>query len=179
MFGGILQSLRLKRFIANDAVGYARSIGVTVGERCRLLDLNGGTFGSEPWLITIGDHVTVTTGAHFVTHDGGVWVFREKHPDVDLMAPIKVGNNVFLGLNVTVMPGVTIGDNVVVGAGAIVTRDIPSNSVAVGSPAKVIMTLDEYWTKVEPRLLHTARLTVDEKRARGVGLPGFRDEASG
>lgn len=165
MIGAILRSLKTKRFMAEDPVGYARSLGVTVGERCRLLDLNAGTFGSEPYLITIGDHVTVTTGAHFVTHDGGVWVFREEHPDADMLAPIRVGNNVFLGLNVTVMPGVTIGDNVVIGAGALVTRDIPSDSVAVGVPAKVIMTIEEYWQKVEPRLTGTGKLNIDQKRA--------------
>jgi acetyltransferase-like isoleucine patch superfamily enzyme len=175
MISSILSKLRTRRFMGEDPVGYARSLGVRVGDRCRLLDLNGGTFGSEPWLITIGDHVTITTGVHFVTHDGGVWVFREEHPDADLFGPIAVGNNVFLGLNVTLMPGITIGNNVVIGAGAIVTRDIPGDSVAVGAPAKVVMTLAEYWAKVEPRLSNTGRMLGDEKRAF---LTGRRDSAA-
>ena len=56
--------------------------------------------------------------------------------------PIKVGNNVWIGGNVVVLPGVTIGDNVVIGAGSIVNKDIPSKSVAVGNPCKVIKSLE-------------------------------------
>lgn len=56
--------------------------------------------------------------------------------------PIKVGNNVWIGGNVVVLPGVTIGDNVVIGAGSVVNKDIPSNSVAVGNPCKVIKSLE-------------------------------------
>ena len=55
--------------------------------------------------------------------------------------PIKIGNNVWFGGNVTVLPNVTIGDNVVIGAGSVVTKDIPSNVVAVGNPCKVIKNL--------------------------------------
>lgn len=59
--------------------------------------------------------------------------------------------------------GVTIGSNVVIGAGAIVTRDIPSNSVAVGVPAKVIETTDAYLEKLKARSLHLGHLTWEEK----------------
>jgi putative thiogalactoside transacetylase len=56
-------------------------------------------------------------------------------------SPIKVGNNVWIGGNVCVMPGVTIGDNVVIGAGSVVNKDIPSNVVAVGNPCKVLKNI--------------------------------------
>lgn len=56
--------------------------------------------------------------------------------------PIKVGNNVWFGGNVTVLPNVTIGDNCVIGAGSVVTKDIPNNSLAVGNPAKVIRNIE-------------------------------------
>ena len=61
------------------------------------------------------------------------------------------------------MPGVTIGDNVVIGAGAVVTKDIPSNSVAVGVPAKVIKTADEYLAKLKSESLHLGHLKGKEK----------------
>ena len=63
---------------------------------------------------------------------------KELEEEREYAKPIKVGNNVWIGGNVVVLPGVTIGDNVVIGAGSIVTKDIPSNSVAVGNPCKVI-----------------------------------------
>ena len=56
--------------------------------------------------------------------------------------PIKIGNSVWIGGNVCVMPGVTTGDNVVIGAGSVVTKDIPSNVIAVGSPCKVIKEIN-------------------------------------
>jgi acetyltransferase-like isoleucine patch superfamily enzyme len=143
-----------------DPVAYFRSQGAHIGENCRLIKCN---FGSEPYLVTLGDHVSATS-VKFVTHDGGVWVFREEWPDADLIAPIKVGSNVFLGLGVIVLAGVTIGDNVVVGAGSIVSRDLPSDCVAAGAPAKPIRSLAEYRKRVEPRVLPTKRLDEREKR---------------
>ena len=79
-----------------------------------------------------------------------MWVLRnmKKLENADYFGKIKIGNNVHIGMNVIVMPGVTIGDNVVIGCGAIVTKNIPSNSVAVGVPAKVIESIDEYYEKV-------------------------------
>ena len=57
--------------------------------------------------------------------------------------PISVGNNVWIGGNVTVLTGVTIGNNVTIGAGSVVTRDIPDNTLAVGNPCRVIKSIDE------------------------------------
>ena len=148
-----------------DPVGYARSLGAKVGHGCRFLNCRDATWGSEPYLVRVGDHVTITSGVRLVTHDGGVWVFRDKHPDIDLFGPITLGDNVFVGLNAIIMPGVTIGDNCVIGAGAVVTRDIPSGSVAAGVPARVIRTVEEYWERVEGRALHIKSLPTAQKRA--------------
>lgn len=74
-----------------------------------------------------------------------------------------IGDNVYLGNNVTLLPGVTIGDNVVVGACAVVSRDIPGNSVAVGVPACVIKTAEEYYEKISAESLHLGHLTGEEK----------------
>ena len=152
--------------IRRDPVGYARSIGVTVGEDCRLIEITRGTFGTEPYLVRLGDHVTVTAEVAFITHDGGVWVFRGRDPDVDVFGPIIIGNNVFLGFRTTILPGVTIGDNCVIGAGSIVTRSIPANSVAVGAPARVIRTTDEYWDRIKDRATRIRSLPAGEKRKR-------------
>lgn len=134
-----------------DPIGTARRLGVKIGKDCRLLSNPVAVFGSEPYLVSIGDHVTITNGVRFITHDGGVWVFRQEDPDVDVYGRIKVGNNVFIGINAIILPGVTIGDNCVVGAGAVVTRDVPSGTVVGGVPARHICTLDEYRAKVQAK----------------------------
>jgi acetyltransferase-like isoleucine patch superfamily enzyme len=145
---------------SRDPVAFARSKGATIGERCRLI---GCDFGSEPYLVTLGDHVSATSTS-FVTHDGGVWVFRDEWPDADVFAPITVGSNVFLGAGVLVLPGVTIGDHVVVGARSVVSRDLPSGCVAVGSPAIPVRSLDEYRASLEDRWVPTKALDPAAKR---------------
>lgn len=67
-----------------------------------------------------------------------MWDFKERNSRREWAEPVTIGNNVWIGGSVTILPGVTIGDNVTIGAGSVVTRDIPSNSIAVGNPCKVI-----------------------------------------
>jgi acetyltransferase-like isoleucine patch superfamily enzyme len=126
--------------------------------------VSSSTFGSEPYLISIGNHVTVTGGVRFITHDGGVWIFREDHPDLDIVAPIVVGNNVFIGLNAIVLPGVTIGDDCVIGAGSVVTKDIPSGTVAAGVPARAIKSVAEYRESLRDKELSSRSLEQAQKR---------------
>ncbi|NVC64713.1 acyltransferase [Vibrio sp. 05-20-BW147] len=140
---------------------YARSIGVHVGKGCRFVGKND--FGSEPYLIIIGDKVSLTN-VQFVTHDGGVWVFRDEFSDIDVIAPIRVGNNVFIGAGATLMPGVTIGDNVVIGAGAVVTKNIESGWVVGGVPAKKIKPLQEYKKAVLSKSVNTKKMCSAEKK---------------
>jgi acetyltransferase-like isoleucine patch superfamily enzyme len=147
-----------------DPVGFARRIGVRVGQRCRFLGTDRSTFGSEPYLVTIGDHVTITDRVRFITHDGGVWIFRDEFPNIDIVAPIRVGDNVFLGLGSLIMPGVDIGSNVVVAAGSVVTRSVPPDRVVAGVPARVIKATDEYLGSVLPRALHVRHLPLEERR---------------
>lgn len=106
-----------------------RKHGVTIGESCEIQ--RNVSFGSEPYLVTLGNHVRITEGCKFITHDGGVWVLRylRNDHDIDLFGRITVGNNVHIGMNAIIMPGVTIGDNCIVGCGAIVTKDIPSGEI--------------------------------------------------
>ncbi len=160
VFRNLLRALRMKR----DPVGYARSLGVKVGQECRLLAVTPATFGSEPYLVSLGDHVTVTSGVRFVTHDGGVWVFREQMKDIDVFGPIRIGDNVFIGINTIIFPGVTIGNNCVIGAGSLVTRDVPSETVAAGVPAKPIKTLEAYWNNISKKAVYIRSLPEKSKR---------------
>ncbi|WP_261806096.1 sugar O-acetyltransferase [Lapidilactobacillus luobeiensis] len=87
--------------------------------------------------ITIGDNVMLAPRVSLYTAGHPV-VASVRNTDLEYGHPITIGNNVWLGGNVVVCPGVTIGNNVVVGAGAVVTKDIPDNVVVAGVPAKVI-----------------------------------------
>lgn len=118
-------------------------------------------------MVEIGNHVRINSNVTFITHDGGVWVLRKMDSslsDVDLFGKITVGDNVQISNNAMIMPGVTIGDNCIIGAGAIVTKDIPENSVAVGIPARVIETIDEYLEKNREKLHHTKNMSLSEKK---------------
>jgi acetyltransferase-like isoleucine patch superfamily enzyme len=145
-------------------VRFARRLGVVVGDRCRLISISASTFGSEPYLIRIGDHVTITSGVRFITHDGGVWIFRDEDPTIDVVAPITIGSNVFVGLGSIILPGVTVGDNVVIAAGAVVTKAVPPGVVVAGVPARVVVTVGEYRDRSVERSIGTKLLTPDEKR---------------
>ena len=140
----------LNRMRRKDNVQIARELGVRIGENCRILTNPYACFGSEPYLIEIGNHVEVTGDCRFVTHDGGLWVLREAEDckDIDKFGKIKIGNNVFIGLRSTIMPGVTVGDNCVIGAGSLLTKSVPSGEVWAGVPAKRICSIEEYKEKV-------------------------------
>lgn len=158
--------LRERLQIARDPVAYARTVGVTVGPDCRFLGVVRGMFGSEPYLVKIGRHVTLTAGVRFVTHDGGVWVLRGEFPDVDVFGRVTIEDNVFIGLGVILLPGVAVGANSVVAAGSVVTRDIPANSIAAGVPCRPIGTVDDYKERVLAQALHVRSLSADVKRKR-------------
>jgi len=118
-----------------------RSWGAKIGDRTKLycLDIN-----DEPLLLEIGEHVVVADGVRFITHDGGVWVFWDEHPELDNYGKIIIGNNVFIGMNSIILPNTTIGNNCVIGAGSVVRGKIPDDSVLMGNPAKVIMKTSLY-----------------------------------
>lgn len=92
--------------------------------------------------VTFGDNVFVAPGCGFYTA-GHPLDAEQRNKGLEYARPIKVGSNVWIGGNVCVLPGVTIGDNSVIGAGSVVTRDIPSGVVAAGNPCQVIRLIGE------------------------------------
>lgn len=146
-------------------IEYLKRGGVKIGDNC-LIDKTV-IFGSEPYLITIGNNVRITHGVKFITHDGGLWVARNLKlvdANADLIAPIKVGNNVNIGWDAIIMPGITIGDNCIVGCNAVVTHDVPPNSIVAGVPARNIETIDEYIEKNKDKLMPIKQLSNSEKK---------------
>ncbi len=139
-------------------------MGVRIGRDCRILDDARNVFGSEPYLVTLGDHVSITGGVNFITHEGGVWLLRENDPDADVFTPITVGNNVFIGAKAMIMPGVRIGNNVIVAGASVVSRDVPDNSIVGGVPARIIGNTDEFIQKVSPELVRVRSLPPEKKK---------------
>ncbi len=90
--------------------------------------------------LTFGDNVFIAPQCGFYTA-GHPTDAKTRNANLEFAKPIRVGNNVWFGGGVRVLPGVTIGDNAVIGAGSVVTRDIPPNCVAVGVPAKIVRRL--------------------------------------
>ena len=123
-------------------------------------------FGSEPYLITIGKNCRITYGVKFATHDGGVWTLRKMGmlTNADVFGQIKSGDNTNIGWNAIILPGVSIGKNCIIGAGAVVAKDIPDNSVAAGVPAKVIESTVQYCEKVKAKCDYTYEMTKKQKK---------------
>lgn len=156
MYGVIVRLLGFWHFFRYGGVSYARRLGVKVGESCRIYIQS---WGSEPFLISIGDRVTITSGVKLLTHDGSTWLVRDQNGRrYQRYAPITIGSDVFIGVNTIVMPGVTIGSRVVIGAGSVVTKNIPDNSVAVGNPARVITSFDSLDAKIRATCVNDEEL---------------------
>jgi len=92
--------------------------------------------------VTFGDNVFIAPNCGFYTAGHPIDP-DERNKGLEYAKPITIGDNVWIGANVCVLPGVTIGDNCVIGAGSVVVGDIPANSVAVGNPCKVIKSITE------------------------------------
>lgn len=143
----ILSIIILRITPANKKADFWRKKGLVIGSNSEIYE--DVCFGSEPYLIEIGNNVRITRGVKFTTHDGGAWVLRKSKglENATIFGKIKVGDNCHIGMNSIIMPNVTIGNNCIIGCGAIVTRDIPDNSIAVGVPARVINSIDNYYEK--------------------------------
>jgi len=143
----------------------AKKQGMQVGKNVGFTDTPN--FGSEPYLITIGDDTTFSFDVAFVNHDGGTRVIRKlpnQNKETVIYGRITIGKNCFIGCRVTILPNVTIGDNVIIGAGSVVTRDIPSNTVACGVPCKVIGTIDEYIEKHKDEFEYMVSMPYEQKK---------------
>ncbi|UDQ96522.1 sugar O-acetyltransferase [Lentisphaerota bacterium WC36G] len=116
---------------------------VVVGMNCIFVDGHEIHIGSNTM---IASGVQVCTATHPVNAQERIienWSSEMKRNWFHTMAkPVKIGNNVWIGASVTILPGVTIGDNTTIGAGSVVANDIPANVVAIGVPCKVHKHLD-------------------------------------
>lgn len=152
----VFEYLKKKLVPMSKYPDYLRKKGVNIGENCEIY--KSANFGSEPYLITLGNHVRINAGVQLITHDGGYWVLRNECSrfgsefcNIDYLDEIRIGNNVHVGTNAIIMPGVCIGDNCVIACGAVVTKNVKANSIVGGVPAHYIESLNEYVEKARKK----------------------------
>lgn len=120
---------------------YLLNHGLIIGDRVNI-DFNS-IDGLYPWLIEIGSDIIFSPGVKILAHDASTQIPLGKAK----VGKVKIGNCVFIGVNSIVLCNTTIGNNVIIGAGSVVTKDIPSNSVYAGNPARFVCTFNEYIEK--------------------------------
>lgn len=108
----------------------------------------GTILGNHPFLLRIGNNVIISPGAKILTHDTSFTVVGGR----DLAAEVIIGDNVQIGENAVILPGVVIGNRVIIGAGSVVNKDIPDGTVACGVPARVINSTQDSLKRQEEKL---------------------------
>lgn len=142
------------RISSKEYISFLASKGIHIGKGTHFFY---PCSNKRPWLLCIGSYCKITEGVSILTHDYSRSVLRRKYGEVLAEASkTKIGNNVFIGMKSTVLMGADVGDNVIIGAGSVVTGNIPANSVAAGIPAKVICSLDEFYEKRKQRQVKEA-----------------------
>ena len=137
--------------------------GLVVGENFNMMEGCIIDF-SHCWHIRIGNNVTLAPRVHILAHDASTKMFL----NYTKIKNVEIGNNVFIGANSIIMPGVKIGDNVVIGAGSLVIKDIASNSLCVGNPAKKVSTLDEYLEKEKSQMTNENVFNINYTLSQGI-----------
>ena len=115
--------------------GFNVSVGKNfyTNHNCTILDGAPVTFGDN---VFIAPNCVISTAGHAIDSE-------QRSRGLEIARPIRVGNNVWIGANVSILPGVTIGDNTIIGAGSVVNKDIPAGIIAVGNPCRVIRKITE------------------------------------
>ena len=145
-------------------INYLRRQGIKIGTRSHIGKPSTITIDyTRPYLVEIGNNVRMNNYFTLLTHDFATSVLTNKYGEfLPSSGKVKIGNNVYFAQRCTVMKGVTIGDNCIIGYGSLVTKDIPSNSVVAGSPARVICTLEEYYEKRKTKALEESLAVANE-----------------
>jgi len=148
---------------SDSIIRYFRKQGMKIGENCTFETMS---FSTEPYLIEIGSHVGISNGTVFITHDAGIRCFRDEFPGDDIFGKIKIGNNVFIGINCTILPNTVVGDNCIIGAGSVVRGRFSDNSVIIGNPATIIlkMSVQKMLYKQNRGRTNTAHMSDPEKK---------------
>lgn len=140
IFNKVLSVINICRRCSLEVKIYLyRRLGAKIGTKVRLY---GGIDGVNPHLVTIGNYSVIGKGSQLTTHC-----------PIRGPRPVTIGEYVWIGFGVTILPGVTVGDHSVIGAGSVVTKDIPPYSISAGNPARVLRQRDPAEVSLMAKLL--------------------------
>lgn len=139
-------------------IKYLRTIGCKIGDETKIYSPRNIIIDeTRPWLIEIGNNVQITDGVRILTHGYDWSVLKVKYKEVlGSSGKVKIGNNVFIGVNTTILKGITIGDNIIIGANSLVNKDCIKEGVYGGNPIKYIMSLEDYYKKRKEKQIDEA-----------------------
>lgn len=164
----VLVFLYKKLFLRDQKkkIEWLRLCGMKIGEGT-ILGCGLEAF-PEPFMVELGKNVYFAASVQLLTHDGSLsWLTRKMgltDKRTEKIGRIIIKDNCFIGARAMIMHDVTIGKNCIVAAGAVVTKDVPDNSVVGGCPAKVICSVEEYIERNKHRKDYTCRMSYGEKR---------------
>lgn len=141
-------------------IDHLRRIGTRVGNNCFIFSDKVET--TEPYLVTIGNNVTISYNVCFNTHDDSVEAYYKK--DTLIVGKIAIGDNCFIGVGSILLPGVTLADNCIVGAGSVVTKSFEKGSVIAGVPAKRICSVEQLYEKNKDYIIDTTGKGFQERK---------------
>lgn len=155
-------------------INYYRNQGMSIGEGTHIFSR---IVSSEPFLITIGNNVTVSVGVSLLTHDASIGPIVGRNQFSDMVGPITIGNNCFIGANTIILPGVSVPNNSIVAAGSVVTKTILPHAnndgvqysandgiVIGGNPAKFICTTSDFVNKRHSNFLKLHGLSISDRK---------------
>ena len=156
----IVRKVIYGKYNSSDSyINYLRKKGCTIGTGTSIFEPKKTYIDfTRPHLINIGNDVKITRGVTILTH-GYDWAVLSKvyNEVLGSAGHVTIGNNVFIGVNTTILKGVNIGNNVIIGANSLVNKDIPNNMVVGGNPARVIMTVEDYYDKRKKEYIEEAK----------------------
>lgn len=162
----------LSKFLGHKIIiQYYRKLGMTIGEDTHIFSR---LISSEPFLISIGKNVTISIGVSLLTHDASVGAIVGRHVYSDIVGPITIGNNCFIGANSIILPGVRIPDNSIVAAGSVVTKTVVNHLtnnapldegiIIGGNPAVYICKTNDFLKKRKNNFLKLHGLSLTDRK---------------
>ena len=142
-------------------IEHLRKTGMKIGDDCWIFSSSIET--AEPYLVTIGNHVMISSDVKFTTHDASAAYYLKGTSDI--FGRITIGDNVFIGMGTIVLPGVEIAKDCIIGAGSVVTKSfLQPGSIIAGNPVKVISTTEKIRIKNKRYGLNTHNMNFEQKK---------------